>query len=118
MYKLTPGAGSFGRIITVHFGWVPPGIANPKNAAEFASLAGYTVTTFGGVTDPDFKSGWISAPFSGDLHGVIHFGLFTIASPMRLAYYVESEDVGTTKGSGTIATLRFEGEIGIFGKYY
>jgi len=117
-YALIPGPGCYGRTVSVHYGWVPPGISNPKTAGEFANLPGYNFKVFGGVADPNFVGSWEEAPFDGQRHAVIHSGLLAIATPMRLAWYVEEADIGAKTGTGARAFFRFEGEMEVFGQFY
>jgi len=115
---IIPGPGCYGRTVSVHYGWVPPGIASPKTVGEFANLPGYTMRVFGGVADPNFNGSWEEAPFDEQRHAVIHSGLLAIAIPMRLAWYVEEADIGAKTGTGARCFIRFEGEMEVFGQFY
>jgi len=117
-YAVIPGPGAFGRTVTAHYGWVPPGQKAPKTRGEFANLPGYTFQVFGGVADPNFEGRWLDAPFSQSRHAVICSGLVGIASCMKMVWFVEEADVGATKGTGVRVFFRFEGEFEVFGQFY
>lgn len=117
-YAFVPGPACFGRIVTLHCCWVPPGHSNPKNLAEFQSMPGYEVGVFGGVGDPQFNRAWRELPFSTSRHKVIISNVLKISTPMKLAWFVEAADVATgTKGSGALFFLRVDGVVEVFGSF-
>jgi hypothetical protein len=116
-YAFVPGPKCFGRIVTLHSCFVPPGHEDPTSEAEFRQLPGYEVCVFGGVGDPQFNRGWRDLPFSTSRHRVIFSNTIQVASPMKLAWWVESSDVGDKKGDGAFFFLRVDGLVEVFGQY-
>lgn len=116
-YAFVPGPACFGRIVTLHTCWVPPGHENPKSESEFRLMPGYAVSVCGGTGDPQFNRGWTDIPFSTSRHKVIFSNTLGIQDPMKLAWWYEVTDVSEVKGSGAHFFLRIEGEYEVFGSF-
>lgn len=119
-YAFVPGPKCFGRMVTLHSCWVPPGHAMPDTEAKFRQMPGYEVSVFGGTSDPAFNRGWRSIPFSTSRHRVIISNTLKVASPMRLAWWLDAADVaasGGKQGTGALFFLRIDGQVEVFGQY-
>jgi len=116
-YAFVPGPACFGRIITLHSCWVPPGHSDPKSESDFQKMPGYEVSVFGGVGDPQFNRAWRNVPFSTSRHRVIVSNVLKISTPMKLAWFLDSADVGPQKGTGAMFFLRIDGLMEVFGSF-
>jgi len=116
-YAFVPGPGTFGRMVTLHVCWVPPGHEYPTSIPEFQRSPGYEVSVCGGTADPSFDKSWRNIPFSTTRHRVIVSNVVKITKPMRLAWFVESSDVGTTRGAGPFFFVRLSGTVQFYGSF-
>lgn len=117
-FSIIPGPGSFGRVVTLFYGWRTPGQPAPAKKEDFQKLAGYTYLVLGGAANPVFSGEWMEPPFNGVRHKVIKSSFLSLTNPLELYWYAEETDVAEKKGSGARAFIRWEGEVRRYGDFY
>jgi hypothetical protein len=119
-FAFVPGPATHGSVVTLHYGFIPPGHANPTTAAQFRSLPGYTVRVFGGVGDPQFVERWQDFPFSTSRHRVLQSNLIKVNGNLKLAWWYDVQRIaptGGTIGSGAHFFLRVIGLADVYGEF-
>lgn len=117
-FQIAEGPGAFGRSVYIHYAWIAPGRAMPTTLDEFRAVPGYACHAYGGAFTVSGRGQWQDVPFSGARHGIVKSGLVTLTSPMRLAWFIDSADIATVKGTGDLAEIVLTGEFDLFGQYF
>jgi len=115
-FAFIPGPGCYGRLVVLHYGWVQPGHEVPNEASKFSQLDGYTVKVFGGNGAMNFDREWTPIPFSTSRRKMIKSADIQINSPMKLVWWLSTEDVEERKGTGDLFFLRIVGTMETFGQ--
>jgi hypothetical protein len=108
------GPGSFGRSITLHWAWMPSALGTVRDLADISSSPTYSTRTFGGTAESPPIAITVPAPigeaFSARAHPAPDIG-----SRHVFWLHVTHADLGDTQAPGAWITVRFLGNMHVWG---
>jgi len=110
-----PGAGIFGRAVTMHVGWGSEAMNAPTTMTEFVKLEGYRVHTYGGAGDPGEADRTLTAPFNSCRSDSLKMRNFPVGGRIKFYYFFQESNFGAAQVNGDRFILNISGEFSVYG---